>query len=131
MTAIRALPSSSTPRIDGASAAAGLFDVAFAAGDATKQKSRLAITLVSFGFKHGIPMVPTSYSTWFLPNRTSCRGAAEDRRDRAMIRFMEDSQPRRSAGAAEQAPQISDSAVCFEGRAMTIGIGCTSGSIVR
>ena len=66
---------------------------AFSSGDVKGQAGRLAVTVVSFGFKHGIPMdADLVFDVRFLPNPHFVpRLRPKTGRDRAVIKFMEDS----------------------------------------
>ncbi len=87
---------------------------AFAGTDAKGQKSKLAVTLVSFGFKHGIPLdADLVFDVRFLPNPHFVqRLRPKTGRDRAVIEFMEQhAATGRSARAIERPAEVSDSAV--------------------
>ena len=66
---------------------------AFSSSDNKGAKGRLAVTLVSFGFKHGIPMdADLVFDVRFLPNPHFVpRLRPKTGRDRAVVKFMEDS----------------------------------------
>jgi len=104
---------------------------AFSAVDPKGQKSKLAVTLVSFGFKHGIPMdADLVFDVRFLPNPHFVpRLRPKTGRDRAVITFMEDS-PR----TGELLVRLNDllkfliPQYVAEGKSyLTIAIGCTGG----
>ena len=89
------------------------------------------MTLVSFGFKHGIPMdADLVFDVRFLPNPHFVpRLRPKTGRDRAVIKFMEDS---RATG--ELLSRLNDllkfliPQYVAEGKSyLTIGIGCTGG----
>ncbi len=78
---------------DRASAASGVQDVCVLIGRRQRgQKAKLAVTLVSFGFKHGIPMdADLVFDVRFLPNPHFVpRLRPKTGRDRAVVKFMED-----------------------------------------
>jgi UPF0042 nucleotide-binding protein len=104
---------------------------AFATGDVKGQKLKLAVTLVSFGFKHGIPMdADLVFDVRFLPNPHFVqRLRPKTGRDRAVIKFMEDS---RTTG--DLLTRLDDllkyliPQYVSEGKSyLTVGIGCTGG----
>ena len=104
---------------------------AFSAIDPKGQKSKLAVTLVSFGFKHGIPMdADLVFDVRFLPNPHFVpRLRPKTGRDRAVIKFMEDS-PR----TGELLVRLNDllkfliPQYVAEGKSyLTIAVGCTGG----
>jgi UPF0042 nucleotide-binding protein len=104
---------------------------AFSSGDVKGQSARLAVTLVSFGFKHGIPMdADLVFDVRFLPNPHFVpRLRPKTGRDRAVIRFMEDN---RATG--ELLTRLNDllkflvPQYVAEGKSyLTIAIGCTGG----
>jgi UPF0042 nucleotide-binding protein len=104
---------------------------AFAAGEAKGQTPRLAVTLVSFGFKHGIPMdADLVFDVRFLPNPHFVpRLRPKTGRDQAVIRFMEDN---RATG--DLLARLNDllkfliPQYVSEGKSyLTIAIGCTGG----
>jgi RNase adapter protein RapZ len=104
---------------------------AFSSGDVKGQSGKLAVTLVSFGFKHGIPMdADLVFDVRFLPNPHFVpRLRPKTGRDRAVIRFMEDN---RATG--ELMTRLSDllkflvPQYVAEGKSyLTIAIGCTGG----
>ena len=105
--------------------------LAFAAGDTKGQRSRLAVTLVSFGFKHGIPMdADLVFDVRFLPNpHFVARLRPKTGRDRAVIKFMEE---HRATG--DLIARLNDLLTFLipqyvsEGKSyLTIAIGCTGG----
>ncbi len=104
---------------------------AFSSGDGKGQSGRLAITLVSFGFKHGIPMdADLVFDVRFLPNPHFVpRLRPKTGRDRAVVQFMED-----SPATGELLSRLNDllkfliPQYVAEGKSyLTIGIGCTGG----
>jgi UPF0042 nucleotide-binding protein len=104
---------------------------AFSSGDVKGQSGRLAVTLVSFGFKHGIPMdADLVFDVRFLPNPHFVpRLRPKTGRDRAVIKFMEDN---RATG--ELITRLNDllkflvPQYVAEGKSyLTIAIGCTGG----
>jgi UPF0042 nucleotide-binding protein len=104
---------------------------AFSTGDNKGAKGRLAITLVSFGFKHGIPMdADLVFDVRFLPNPHFVpRLRPKTGRDRAVVKFMEDSRATGELLARLNellkflVPQF-----VAEGKSyLTIAIGCTGG----
>jgi UPF0042 nucleotide-binding protein len=104
---------------------------AFSSGDGKGQAGKLAVTIVSFGFKHGIPLdADLVFDVRFLPNPHFVpRLRPKTGRDRAVIKFMEDS------GAAGELLSRLDELLKFlipqyvaEGKSyLTIGVGCTGG----
>jgi UPF0042 nucleotide-binding protein len=91
----------------------------------------LAVTVVSFGFKHGIPMdADLVFDVRFLPNPHFVpRLRPKTGRDRAVIKFMEDN---RATG--ELLTRLNDllkfliPQYVAEGKSyLTIAIGCTGG----
>jgi UPF0042 nucleotide-binding protein len=104
---------------------------AFAAGDSKKQKGRLAITVVSFGFKYGIPMdADLVFDVRFLPNPHFVqRLRPKTGRDRAVIRFMVE-QPATGEliGRLGELLTFLVPQYVSEGKSyLTIAIGCTGG----
>jgi UPF0042 nucleotide-binding protein len=104
---------------------------AFSSGESKGAKGRLAITLVSFGFKHGIPMdADLVFDVRFLPNPHFVpRLRPKTGRDRAVVKFMEDSRATGELLARLNellkflVPQF-----VAEGKSyLTIAIGCTGG----
>ena len=104
---------------------------AFATADGKNQKSRLAVTLVSFGYKHGIPMdADLVFDVRFLPNPHFVpRLRPKTGKDQTVIRFMEDN---RATG--DLLARLSDllkfliPQYVSEGKSyLTIAIGCTGG----
>jgi UPF0042 nucleotide-binding protein len=104
---------------------------AFSSADGKAQSGRLAITMVSFGFKYGIPMdADLVFDVRFLPNPHFVpRLRPKTGRDRAVVQFMEDS---RATG--ELLSRLNDllkfliPQYVAEGKSyLTIGIGCTGG----
>lgn len=104
---------------------------AFSAGDAKGQTSKLAVTLVSFGFKHGIPMdADLVFDVRFLPNPHFVpRLRPKTGRDRAVIKFMEDN--RATTDLLQRLSELLKFLVpqyIAEGKSyLTIAIGCTGG----
>jgi RNase adapter protein RapZ len=106
-------------------------NLAFSPGDATGQRSRLAVTFVSFGFKHGIPMdADLVFDVRFLPNPHFVqRLRPKTGRDRAVVKFMEE---HKSTG--ELLDRLTDllkflvPQYVAEGKSyLTVAIGCTGG----
>ncbi len=104
---------------------------AFSTGDAKGARGRLAITLVSFGFKHGIPMdADLVFDVRFLPNPHFVpRLRPKTGRDRAVVKFMEET---RATG--DLLARLNDllkflvPQYVAEGKSyLTIAIGCTGG----
>jgi RNase adapter protein RapZ len=104
---------------------------AFSAGDSKGQSGKLAVTLVSFGFKHGIPMdADLMFDVRFLPNPHFVpRLRPKTGRDRAVIKFMEDNR-----ATSELMSRLSEllkflvPQYIAEGKSyLTIAIGCTGG----
>ncbi len=104
---------------------------AFSSGDVKGAKGRMAITLVSFGFKHGIPMdADLVFDVRFLPNPHFVpRLRPKTGRDRAVVKFMEDSR-----ATVELLARLNDllkflvPQFVAEGKSyLTIAIGCTGG----
>ena len=106
---------------------------AFAAfsGVAQRQKAKLAVNLVSFGFKHGLPMdADLVFDVRFLPNPHFVqRLRPKTGRDRAVIKFMEE-----HAATGELLDRLTEllkflvPQYVAEGKSyLTIGIGCTGG----
>ena len=100
-------------------------------GDVKGQSGRLAVTLVSFGFKHGIPMdADLVFDVRFLPNPHFVqRLRPKTGRDRAVVKFMEDSQ-----ATGELLARLDDllkfliPQYVAEGKSyLTIAVGCTGG----
>jgi UPF0042 nucleotide-binding protein len=104
---------------------------AFSSGDTKGAKGTLAITLVSFGFKHGIPMdADLVFDVRFLPNPHFVpRLRPKTGRDRAVIKFMEDS--RATGELLTRLGELLKFLVpqyVAEGKSyLTIAIGCTGG----
>ena len=61
-------------------------------GVTRNEKTKLPVTLVSFGFKHGIPVdADLIFDVRFLPNPILCRASRlKTGKDRAVIKFMDD-----------------------------------------
>jgi UPF0042 nucleotide-binding protein len=106
---------------------------AFAAfsGVARSEKAKLAVNLVSFGFKHGIPMdADLVFDVRFLANPHFVqRLRRKTGRDRSVIKFMEE-----HAATGELLDRLTDMLKFLvpqyvaEGKSyLTIGIGCTGG----
>ena len=104
---------------------------AFAAGDGKGQKSRLAVTLVSFGYKHGIPMdADLVFDVRFLPNPHFVpRLRPKTGKDQAVIKFMEDN--RATGDLLTRLGELLKFLIpqyVSEGKSyLTIAIGCTGG----
>ena len=104
---------------------------AFSAGDVKGQTSKLAVTLVSFGFKHGIPMdADLVFDVRFLPNPHFVpRLRPKTGRDRAVIKFMEGN--RATTDLMQRLTELLKFLVpqyIAEGKSyLTIAIGCTGG----
>jgi RNase adapter protein RapZ len=104
---------------------------AFSGGEAKGEKSKLAVTLVSFGFKHGIPMdADLVFDVRFLPNPHFVqRLRPKTGRDREVIRFMEDNRATGDLLARLEdllkflIPLYVSEGKCY----LTIAIGCTGG----
>ena len=104
---------------------------AFSVGDPKAQRAKLAVTVVSFGFKHGIPMdADLVFDVRFLPNPHFVpRLRQKTGRDRAVIRFMKEQ------GATSELLSRLDDLLKFlipqyvsEGKSyLSIAIGCTGG----
>ena len=104
---------------------------AFSSVDPKGQKAKLAVTMVSFGFKHGIPMdADLVFDVRFLPNPHFVhRLRPKTGRDRAVIKFMEDS-PRTGEllGRLTDLLKFLIPQYVSEGKSyLTIAIGCTGG----
>lgn len=104
---------------------------AFSAGDPKGQKSKLAVTLVSFGFKHGIPMdADLVFDVRFLPNPHFVpRLRPKTGRDRAVVKFMDE-----QGATGDLLARLNDllkfliPQYVSEGKSyLTIAIGCTGG----
>ena len=104
---------------------------AFSVGDAKGQKSKLAVTVMSFGFKHGIPMdADLVFDVRFLPNPHFVqRLRPKTGRDRAVIEFMEE-----HSVTGELLERLNDflkfliPQYVSEGKSyLSIAIGCTGG----
>jgi UPF0042 nucleotide-binding protein len=106
---------------------------AFAAfsGVTRDQKAKLAVNLVSFGFKHGIPMdADLVFDVRFLPNPHFVqRLRSKTGRDRAVIEFMEE-----HPATGELLDRLTDllkflvPQYVAEGKSyLTIAVGCTGG----
>ena len=104
---------------------------AFSAGDVKGAKGKLAITLVSFGFKHGIPMdADLVFDVRFLPNPHFVpRLRPKTGRDRAVVKFMEDSRATNEllARLTELLKFLVPQFVAEGKSYLTIAIGCTGG----
>ena len=104
---------------------------AFSSGDVKGARGRLAITLVSFGFKHGIPMdADLVFDVRFLPNPHFVpRLRPKTGRDRAVVKFMEES--RATGDLLARLNELLKFLVpqyVAEGKSyLTIAIGCTGG----
>ena len=104
---------------------------AFSVGDVKGQKSKLAVTVVSFGFKHGIPMdADLVFDVRFLPNPHFVqRLRPKTGRDRAVVQFMEE-----HSATGELLERLNDflkfliPQYVSEGKSyLSIAIGCTGG----
>jgi RNase adapter protein RapZ len=100
-------------------------------GVTRSEKTKLPVTLVSFGFKHGIPVdADLVFDVRFLPNPHFVpRLRPKTGRDRAVIKFMED-----HAATGELLSRLTEflkfliPQYVTEGKSyLTIGIGCTGG----
>jgi UPF0042 nucleotide-binding protein len=100
-------------------------------GVTRNEKTKLPVTLVSFGFKHGIPVdADLIFDVRFLPNPHFVpRLRLKTGKDRAVIKFMED---HRATG--EMLNRLTEflkfliPQYVAEGKSyLTIGIGCTGG----
>jgi UPF0042 nucleotide-binding protein len=104
---------------------------AFSAGDPKRQKASLAVTIVSFGFKHGIPMdADLVFDVRFLPNPHFVpRLRPKTGRDRAVIKFMEDNRATGDLlGRLTDMLKFLVPQYVAEGKSyLTIAIGCTGG----
>ena len=104
---------------------------AFSSGDVKGQTSRLAVTLVSFGFKHGIPMdADLVFDVRFLPNPHFVpRLRPKTGRDRAVIKFMEEN--RATGDLLSRLTELLKFLLpqyVAEGKSyLTIAVGCTGG----
>jgi UPF0042 nucleotide-binding protein len=104
---------------------------AFSSGDGTSANVRLAITLVSFGFKHGIPMdADLVFDVRFLPNPHFVpRLKPKTGRDRAVVKFMEGT--RATGDLLTRLNELLKFLIpqyVAEGKSyLTIAIGCTGG----
>ena len=104
---------------------------AFSAGDPKRQKSSLAVTIVSFGFKHGIPMdADLVFDVRFLPNPHFVpRLRPKTGRDPAVIKFMEDNRATGDLlGRLTDMLKFLVPQYVAEGKSyLTIAISCTGG----
>ena len=104
---------------------------AFSSGDAKGQAGKLAVTVVSFGFKHGIPMdADLVFDVRFLPNPHFVqRLRPKTGRDRAVDQVHGRApRDRRAADAADDLLKFLIPQYVAEGKSyLTIGIGCTGG----
>jgi UPF0042 nucleotide-binding protein len=104
---------------------------AFSSGDIKGSNTRLAVTLVSFGFKHGIPMdADLVFDVRFLPNPHFVpRLRPKTGRDRAVVKFMEDSRTTIEllARLGELLKFLVPQYVAEGKSYLTIAIGCTGG----
>jgi UPF0042 nucleotide-binding protein len=100
-------------------------------GVARGQKAKLAVNLLSFGFKHGLPMdADLVFDVRFLPNPHFVqRLRPKTGRDHAVIKFMEE-----HAATGELLERLTEllkflvPQYVAEGKSyLTIGIGCTGG----
>jgi len=100
-------------------------------GVAREDKAKLAVNLVSFGFKHGIPMdADLVFDVRFLPNPHFVkRLRSKTGRDRAVIKFMEEHAA--TGQLLERLIELLKFLIpqyVSEGKSyLTIGIGCTGG----
>jgi UPF0042 nucleotide-binding protein len=104
---------------------------AFAPGDARSGSTRMAVNLVSFGYKHGIPMdADLVFDVRFLPNPHFVpRLRPKTGRDRAVIEFMTE-----SPATGDLLKRLNELLTFLvpqyiaEGKTyLTIAIGCTGG----
>jgi RNase adapter protein RapZ len=106
-------------------------DFAFSPADARGQKATLVATLVSFGFKHGIPMdADLVFDVRFLPNPHFVqRLRPKTGRDQAVVRFMEEHKATGEllARLTELLKFLIPQYVAEGKSYLTIGIGCTGG----
>ena len=104
---------------------------AFSVGDPKRQKSRLAVTIVSFGFKHGVPMdADLVFDVRFLPNPHFVpRLRPKTGRDRMVIKFMDDNRATGDLlGRLNELLKFLIPQYVAEGKSyLTIAIGCTGG----
>ena len=104
---------------------------AFSAGDSKGQKAKLAVTVVSFGFKHGIPMdADLVFDVRFLPNpHFVSRLRPKTGRDRAVIQFMEQhGATKELLGRLNDLLKFLIPQYVLEGKSyLSIAIGCTGG----
>jgi RNase adapter protein RapZ len=106
-------------------------EVAFSGREVKGQRSKLAVTLVSFGFKYGIPLdADLVFDVRFLPNPHFVqRLRAKTGRDRNVVRFMEE-QPvtGKLLGRLSDLLKFLIPQYVAEGKSyLTIAIGCTGG----
>jgi UPF0042 nucleotide-binding protein len=94
----------------------------------------LVITLLSFGYKHGVPWTPTCVRR-ALPAESAFRAgaAAPTGRDRAVVEFMErDASDARVHGPARGVSALRRAVLHREGKSyLTVAIGCTGGATAR
>jgi UPF0042 nucleotide-binding protein len=106
-------------------------DFAFSAGDLKGERSKLAVTIISFGFKHGIPMdADLVFDVRFLPNPHFVqRLRPKTGRDRAVIKFMEEHPATGELlGRLDDLLKFLIPQYVSEGKSyLTIAIGCTGG----
>ena len=104
---------------------------AFSPGDQKGASGRLAVTLVSFGFKHGIPMdADLVFDVRFLPNPHFVpRLRPKTGRDRAVIKFMDDQRVTGELmGRLNDLLKFLIPQYVSEGKSyLTVAIGCTGG----
>jgi UPF0042 nucleotide-binding protein len=104
---------------------------AFSPGDQKGAAGRLAVTLVSFGFKHGIPMdADLVFDVRFLPNPHFVpRLRPKTGRDRAVIKFMDDQRVTGELmGRLNDLLKFLIPQYVSEGKSyLTVAIGCTGG----
>ena len=100
-------------------------------GVARSEKAKLAVNLISFGFKHGLPMdADLVFDVRFLPNPHFVqRLRPKTGRDPEVVKFMEE-----HAATGELLDRLTDllkflvPQYVAEGKSyLTIGIGCTGG----
>ena len=100
-------------------------------GVARSEKAKLAVNLISFGFKHGLPMdADLEFDVRFLPNPHFVqRLRPKTGRDPEVVKFMEE-----HAATGELLDRLTDllkflvPQYVAEGKSyLTIGIGCTGG----
>ena len=104
---------------------------AFSAVDAKGERAKLAITLISFGFKHGIPMdADLVFDVRFLPNPHFVqRLRPKTGRDRDVVKFMESNRATGDLlGRLNELLKFLIPQYVAEGKSyLTIAVGCTGG----